>query len=606
LYITVLSYNIVETTFKKLEEPRLKLLHISLNDTFEKTIMEWAYDIKSAGNTALFHVYVPYDYKDNLEKLDYIRNILKKEAADIPVIGCSATGEILDGQINDNDIVITAMVFEDPGTKVQVLTSYEQADEFDANALLERTKCISDLKAIEILTAAPYEKLENVGEVIDALPDDIVIFGGVAVGDDKHMPFVFANESPISNTGSAYVIYTGKELHLQANRMFGWKPIGYPLSVTRSEGPVVYELDGKPAFDVYNHYLHIKKGDNFFYDALEFPWEVRINDDTAYIRHAKSVNPDGSIVMSSNIPQGSSIRLTYGDPRRIIDHTKQTILMIHDFAPQVVSIVNCMGRKLFWAENENVEISLISKYMQSTGFSALGEILRHKGISLLNNLSIVAVAMREGPAGKVADIDLVEFERNASMSITARLAFFINTITDELMEKNEQLEDMLYKASHDAMTGLLNRGAIERMIYDSSSLYSGTATDSWYLIMFDVDDFKMINDQCGHAQGDRILKCIARILSDYVSDIPYANAGRWGGEEFMVVVSGCDANRAKEITDTIHDKVKEESKKEKSITISVGATKHHSDESIQDTINRVDELMYEAKVMGKDQVRTDL
>ena len=50
--------------------------------------------------------------------------------------------------------------------------------------------------------------------------------------------------------------------------------------------------------------------------------------------------------------------------------------------------------------------------------------------------------MREGPAGKVSDIDLAEFERNASMPITARLAFFINTITDELMEKNEQLKGM--------------------------------------------------------------------------------------------------------------------------------------------------------------------
>jgi diguanylate cyclase (GGDEF)-like protein len=310
--------------------------------------------------------------------------------------------------------------------------------------------------------------------------------------------------------------------------------------------------------------------------------------------------------MSSNIPLGSSIRIAYGDPRRIIDHTRKTILMIHDFAPQVVSIVNCMGRKLFWGKNDNIEISLISKYMPSTGFSALGEILRHKGISLLNNLSIVTVAMREGPAGKVSDIDLAEFERNASMPITARLAFFINTITDELMEKNEQLKDMLYKASHDALTGLLNRGAIERIIYDFNDTESDSAADNWYLIMFDVDDFKMINDQCGHIQGDRTLKCIAKILSDYVSTIPNAEVGRWGGEEFMMVVSGCDTNKAKDIADTIHAKVKEESIEEKPITVSVGATMHRCDEDIQDTINRVDELMYEAKVMGKDQVCTDL
>ncbi len=584
-------------------EIKLKLLHTTLSDIFEETIRSWATDLRS-GSTALFHVYVPYDLEDNLKKLEYIRNVLKQEASGVPVFGCSATGMIYDDKMNDEDFVVTAIIFEDPGTLVQVHTTYDE--EFDPNMLLEKARNIPDLKALEIVTATSYERLESVGGIIDALPEDIVIFGGVAVGDDKRQPFIFAGEGPVSYTGSVYVLYQGKDLHLQANRMFGWKPIGYPLVVTRSQGPVVYELDGKPAYEVYNHYLHIKKDEKFFYNALEFPLEVRIDSDTAYIRHAKSVNEDGSIVMSSNIPQGSRVRITYGDPRRIIDHTKQTILMIRDFSPQVVSIVNCMGRKLFWAENDAVEVSLISRHMHATGFSALGEILRHRGVSLLNNLSIVTVAMREGAAGALPDIDLETYERNASMPITARLAIFINTITDELMEKNDQLQDMLYKASHDAMTGLLNRGAIERMIYESNDRESDNAADNWYLIMFDVDDFKMFNDQCGHAKGDAILKCIAGTLSGYVSDIAGVEAGRWGGEEFMILVSGCEAVRAKEIADMIHFKVNEDSQKETPITISVGVTRHKCDEGIQDTINRVDDLMYRAKALGKDQVCTDL
>ncbi|MCR5467697.1 MAG: diguanylate cyclase, partial [Lachnospiraceae bacterium] len=317
---------------------------------------------------------------------------------------------------------------------------------------------------------------------------------------------------------------------------------------------------------------------------------------------AKSVNPDGSIVMSTNVPQGSRIRITFGDPRQILTHTSQTIMMIHDFAPQVVGIVNCMGRKLFWSENKDVEVSLLSKYMQSTGFSALGEILRYKGITVLNNLSVITIAMREGPAGKTDNFDLEELENSTNLPITARLAIFINTITDELMEKNTQLNDMLYEASHDYMTGLLNRGAIERMIYDAEP----SNLSNWYLIMFDVDNFKMINDNYGHAHGDAILKCISEILSDYMADIPNVEVGRWGGEEFMIMVSDCDNTKAKNIAHGILETIKEESKRVTPVTISVGVTNHRKNEYILDTINRVDELMYESKSRGKNRVSSDL
>ncbi len=584
----------------------MRLLHTTFNESFEETVKAWARDIASENCAALFHVYIPYNDKDNLEKLGRIREVLRKEAFGIPVIGCSATGVIYENQIKDGDYIITAMISEYPDTKISVIAVEEEAETFDASVLLEKIRSIPDIRGIEVLAAASDVRQRRIGMAFDELPEDIVVFGGMAVGDDRQKPFVFSDESLVDNTGFVLVIYSGKELHLQANRMFGWKPIGYPLKVTKSKGPIVYELDGKPAYDVYNHYLHIKKDENFFYNALEFPWEVRVDEDTSYIRHAKSVNEDGSIVMSSPIPQGSDIRLTYGDPRRIIDHTKQTVRMICEFAPQVVSIVNCLGRKLFWRDNDDVEVSLISNCMQSTGFSALGEILRYKGVTVLNNLSIVTVAMREGPAGNTAEIDLEEFERADNMPITARLAIFINTITEELMEKNEQLNDMLYKVSHDALTGLLNRGAIERMIYESKDLVSQKPTDDWFLIMFDVDDFKMINDQCGHVQGDSILQCIAFVLFDYMATIPNAEAGRWGGEEFMVVAFNCDEEKAKEIADTIRERVKEESKNVTEVTISVGVTKHHRNEEVTDTINRVDELMYEAKVLGKDRVCSDL
>ncbi|SHI29987.1 sensor domain-containing diguanylate cyclase [Pseudobutyrivibrio xylanivorans] len=388
-------------------------------------------------------------------------------------------------------------------------------------------------------------------------------------------------------------------MHILTNRMFGWKPIGYPLQVTHSEGDVVYEIDGKPAYDVYEHYLHIEKGHSFFYDALEFPMQVQVDNETKYIRHAKSVNPDGSVVMSSNVPQGSYIHLTYGDPRRIIRHTKQTGLTIREFSPQMIYIINCMGRKLFWGDKADIEIGEISKNLKSMGFSALGEIMRSNKLTLLNNLSVVTVAMREGDARNDAVIAEEHTEQDSNMPITARLAIFINTITEELMDKNAQLSEMLYKASHDALTNLLNRGTIERNIYEINDTCD---TKNWYLLMFDIDDFKQVNDTYGHGEGDMILKAVSNYLLENVCTIPNVQAGRWGGEEFMILLSNSSDDDAYKLAECICSQIKKQSASHAQITISIGVTKHHESEKVADTIKRVDELLYKAKELGKNQV----
>ncbi|SFN60452.1 diguanylate cyclase (GGDEF) domain-containing protein [Pseudobutyrivibrio sp. UC1225] len=571
----------------------------SFNDTFHNTMKQWATDILYGDNVAFFHIFVPYNLDDKKKDLDEVRQIIRKEFPKATIVGCSATGDILGGKLNDDELVITAMIFEEASSYVNIITTYDTANTYNADTVLAYAKSLPNLKGIELLTASTYQPLEEAGAIVDALPEDVNIFGGVAVGDEDHQAYVFANDYDCSTTGSVIVFYGGPDLHILTNRMFGWKPIGYPLQVTHSEGDVVYEIDGKPAYDVYEHYLHIEKGRNFFYDALEFPMQVQVDKETKYIRHAKSVNPDGSIVMSSNVPEGSYIHLTYGDPRRIIRHTKQTGLTIREFSPQMIYIINCMGRKLFWGDKAGIEIGEISKNLKSMGFSALGEIMRSNKLTLLNNLSVVTVAMREGDARNDAVIAEEHTEQDSNMPITARLAIFINTITEELMDKNAQLSEMLYKASHDALTNLLNRGAIERNIYEINDTCD---TKNWYLLMFDIDDFKQVNDTYGHAEGDMILKAVSSYLLENVCTIPNVQAGRWGGEEFMILLSNSSDDDAYKLAECICSQIKKKSASHAQITISIGVTKHHESEKVADTINRVDELLYKAKELGKNQV----
>ena len=585
----------------------MRILQVSVSDTFQDTITRWAEEIHLENHSAIFHIYVPYDMRDGRQRLEEVRDIVRRTCPGVPLVGCSATGEIIDGHMNHREIVVTLMLFELPSTQIKVMTYYDRQDRLDPKALLEHCKSMPHLQGLEILTAAEYDRLEFTGGMLDHLPEEIEIFGAVAVGDENRASYVFADDHAISNDGSVIIFYCGEDLHLQTSRMFGWKAIGYPLEVTRSEGNVVYELNHQSAYDVYNHYLHIEKGANFFYEALEFPWEVQVDEETGgYIRHAKSVNPDGSIVMSSNIPQGSKVRIAYGDPRRMVDHTIRAGVAVQEFGPQVLLLVNCMGRMLFWGERSDEEIMTLSKYVPVTGFSALGEIMRFNGVTLLNNLSIVSIAMREGPIQQMPSLNFEQIAKRKSLPITARLAIFINTITAELMEKNEQLNEMLFQANHDSLTKLLNRGAIERLIYDAKTNENIGTGEDWFLIMFDVDDFKLINDSYGHGEGDQVLCDLAKNLIPKVVDNPRLDVGRWGGEEFMFFGYGYSDEEILQIAESVRAQVKDPTIMHRPVTVSVGVTKHRGNESETSAIDRVDGLLYQAKNEGKDQVCSDL
>lgn len=580
----------------------MKLLQTKYNEAFVNTVAKW--DLK--GKNAIFHVFVPFDMQGRIEEADKVREALDFLYPDIPVIGCSATGEINDGFMTNQEIVVSAMVFENPSSNVEVFPFYAKKDQVAVDRLLEIAINTPNLKGIELLTAASYQSLEAAGEIMDKLPESVEIFGAVAVGDQFRKPFVFANECDYSYDSSVLVMYVGTDLHIQTERMFGWKAIGYPLKVTKSEGPVVYELDGRPAYEVYNHYLHIHNDDSFFYDALQFPWEVQVDEQTKYVRHAKSVNPDGSIVMSTNIPENCDIRITFGDPIRIMNHTRQVSLDIRKFAPDAVFLINCMGRMLFWGDKEDIEVSEISKDLHTTGFSALGELLRYNGTTFLNNLSIVCVAMREGSAKLNYDCTMDEIVNSSNLSVTHRLAIFINTITEELMEKNKQLNDMLYKAAHDALTGLLNRGAIEHLIYDTADENSEEYCSTWHLIMLDIDDFKALNDEYGHNAGDNALKSLAKYLNQDVRCLDSSEAGRWGGEEFMIILRGYEDNEVLNLAEKIRKDLNLIPSPSGNFSVSIGVTRHDNEESVLATIDRVDSLLYAAKDSGKNKVCSDL
>ena len=178
--------------------------------------------------------------------------------------------------------------------------------------------------------------------------------------------------------------------------------------------------------------------------------------------------------------------------------------------------------------------------------------------------------------------------------------YYVFSLTDitKLKEKSNLLE---YQASHDKLTGLFNRNRFDE-IYTKEIKRTKRYNNELSIIIFDIDDFKMVNDTYGHQIGDEVLKEIAKITLNGVreQDINV----RWGGEEFLILLPQTNLTGAVTVASKIKSAIKEHIFTDKSlkITASFGVSQLLEEDDEVSLISRSDKLLYEAKKTGKDKV----
>ncbi|MDD4094700.1 MAG: sensor domain-containing diguanylate cyclase [Oscillospiraceae bacterium] len=166
----------------------------------------------------------------------------------------------------------------------------------------------------------------------------------------------------------------------------------------------------------------------------------------------------------------------------------------------------------------------------------------------------------------------------------------------ELEQLNRELSE---KTQIDELTQIKNQRAILARIKNEMELSIRTG-GKLSILMLDIDDFKRVNDNYGHVIGDTVLADVAAIISRSVRDKDLA--GRYGGEEFLVVLSGADAKTAKSVANRIVRSVEANTFQENvRVTISCGIGLFEK-ESMPELIDKADKNLYEAKRQGKNRV----
>ena len=224
-----------------------------------------------------------------------------------------------------------------------------------------------------------------------------------------------------------------------------------------------------------------------------------------------------------------------------------------------------------------------------TGSGDLGEL----GSSVREHLTLIVRAMEK----------YQEDERAREQRLSEKLEMLqarLNEMEKEAGQARRIIEEHKRRATHDGLTGLPNRDAYQLKLQEEltrKTRYGGPLT----LVVADVDHFKRINDNYGHLAGDKVLQLLSKAMRKSLRDVDFI--GRYGGEEFVILMPETNAQEALAATEKLRAKVESSPfnfrKERVLITMSFGISEFRPLEDGETVFERADKALYQAKAEGR-------
>jgi len=323
----------------------------------------------------------------------------------IPVIGCSTSGEVFGSEIKDDCLVGGILQFEWTTVHTATVAIPDPSQSFQVGQQLANDLLRHDLRGILVLSdGLQVNGSELIRGMNAVLPESVVITGGLAGdGDRFKQTWVIRNNVPIGGVVTAVGFY-GDHIRLGHGSKGGWDYLGPERRVTRSEGNVLYELDGRPALELYKEYLG-DRASGLPATALLFPLALKQDgrDDDYLVRTILAVDETKqSMTFAGNIPQNSLVQLMRGNFDRLINGACEAAFLTKSDNPQntLAIAITCVGRRLVLGERAEEEIeATLDAFPQGTqqiGFYSYGELSPHaKGRCELHNQTMTLTTISE-------------------------------------------------------------------------------------------------------------------------------------------------------------------------------------------------------------------
>lgn len=367
--------------------------------------MESGWDVQSFPEMdspmTLVVVFAAPEFRDRQEPIQELIDAYPNSS----IVGCSTAGEIRGESLHDQTLTVACCRFDSTNLRVAKAPIPSPEESYDAAKQICEQLNADDLKAIFVLS----EGLQVNGSELargfsEHLPDGVIVTGGLA-GDGSRFGETFVIQQRVASHGKVCAVgFYGDKIIVGHGSKGGWDKFGHERVVTKSRGNILYELDGKPALDIYKMYLG-DKASELPASGLLFPLSIRprLTTEKPLVRTILGVDEkENSMTFAGDIPEGSFAQFLFANFDRLIEGAAEAALSsCADESDQVLAIgISCVGRRLVLGDRTEEEIEAALEVLPPNthliGFYSYGELSPYaSGVCDLHNQSMTLTTFRE-------------------------------------------------------------------------------------------------------------------------------------------------------------------------------------------------------------------
>ena len=403
-----------------------------------------------------------------------------------------------------------------------------------------------DIRGVGITLSGFAQHTSRMLGILTAGFEEIPFFGTMAdvnyISERQTEPFIFNNERKFTH-GVIFVLFSGPELHIEAQYIFGWIPVGKAMTLKLSDceltfgDSVISLMDGMPPEKIYHKYLGIRMDEFLTINCCEFPLVVE-RDGLLIGRTPYCCDEKGELVFIGSIRPEESVRFSYTVRSDLIKNTETHSLEMREFAPQAMELFICGNRGIMLRKDSSVEIDCFRRFAPELQYcSAAGEIYFHRGRGDLLNSALVAIGMREGEPHVITEnagtsCKVISAHSGGVVPLSERVMTFMRSMSGDVVEyardaqrANKAKSDFLANMSHDIRTPInavlgmnemvLRESGDENIIAYSENIR--TAGNTLLGLINDILDFSKI--ESGKLDLIPVDYDLASVLNDLVNMI---------------------------------------------------------------------------------------
>jgi hypothetical protein len=320
------------------------------------------------------------------------------------LLGCTTGGEIHGCDVLDESLSATALRFDN--TMIAAAEADVAQGSFEAGNKIGRELARPGLRALFVLS----DGTRTNGSVLvaglrEAVGPQVVLAGGLA-GDGPNFGTTYVGLNAVPTPGKVAAIgFYGDKLNVGHGSSGGWDVFGPERRITRSEANVLYELDGKPALDLYKRYLGPDAAE-LPGSALLFPLRIYPAEkpEQAIVRTVVGIDENArTMIFAGDMPQGHCAQLMRGNFDRLIQGAANAAEQAQTKAggERLAILVSCIGRKLLLGQRIREEVEAVQNVLGGSthlaGFYSYGEVSPHEvtGSAELHNQTMTITTLSE-------------------------------------------------------------------------------------------------------------------------------------------------------------------------------------------------------------------